>query len=62
MNACAVADWLTVLRAAEALRFSRVVRWDNGSLWFCEFEHEGRLSRDIVIDGDMVRTVDDVDV
>jgi hypothetical protein len=62
VKAAAVADWLTVLRAAEDLRFSRVVRWDHGSMWFCEFEHEGRLSRDIVIEGDEVWTVDDADV
>ena len=62
MNASAVADWLTVLRASEALQFTRVVSWDGQRMWFCEFAHDGRLFRDIVIDGDEVRTVADADV
>ena len=62
MTACAVADWLTVLRASEGLLFTRVVSWDGHRLWFCEFTHDGRLCRDIVIDGDDVRTVADADV
>ena len=70
--AAAVVDWLTVLRAAETLKFSRVVPWGDaritglshsGRLWFVEFAAaSGRLCRDIVLDGDEVRTVEDADV
>jgi hypothetical protein len=60
--ASCTADWLTVLRASESLRFTRVVSWDGAALWFCEFAHPGRLSRDIVMDGDEARTVEDADV
>lgn len=61
-QASTVADWLTVIRAAETLLFSRVTYWREWDLHYCEFAHPGRLSRDIVLDGDEVRTVEDADV
>jgi hypothetical protein len=62
--ASAVCDWTTVLRAAEHLLFRRTCMWNHGPLWYVEFDHDGpgSLSRDIVIDGDEVRTVSDCDV
>ena len=60
--AAAVCSWTTVLRAAEALRFSKVTYWREWDLHYCEFAHPGRLCRDIVLDGDEVRTVEDADV
>jgi hypothetical protein len=61
--AAAVCSWTTVLRAAEALRFSKVTYWDRWSLHYCEFQHHpGRLCRDIVLDGDEVWTKEDADV
>jgi hypothetical protein len=61
--AAAVADWLTVLRAAEKLRFSKVTYWREWDLHYCEFAAaSGRLCRDIVLDGGEVRTVEDCDV
>lgn len=62
IRASTIAAWPTILRAAETLRFKRVVPWGDGQ-WFAEFEHEGRKSRDIVIEPDgSVTTKDDADV
>ena len=61
--ASCICDWLTVLRAAESLRFQRALPWGDG-LWFVSWSYSGpgSLSRDIIIDGDEVRTVADADV
>ena len=62
--ASCVCDWTTVLRSAEHLLFKRTHMWDHGPLHYCEFAYSGpgSLSRDIVLDGDEVRTVADADV
>ena len=64
--ASCVCDWTTVLRAAASgFRFIRPPRmWDHGPLYYCEFYYygQGSLARDIVLDGDEVRTVADRDV
>lgn len=65
-RACAVADWTVVLRAAEELRFKKVARWDRRAQWFVEFDidfdiTDRSLCRCIVIEGDTVRTVRDLD-
>lgn len=59
-----VADWLTVLRAAEKLLFSKVGKWDGRAQHYCEFAPTtGRLCRDIVIEPDgSVWTKEDCDV
>lgn len=64
MNASTVAHWITVMRAADEMRFTRVVPWDRNGLWFCEFAAptSGRLHRDLILDGDTVRTAPDEDV
>lgn len=63
-RASTVSDWITILRAAEAMEFVRVVPWDNAGLWFAEWETcaPGRLHRDLVLDGDIVSTRMDEDV
>jgi hypothetical protein len=62
-TASTIADWLTLMRAAETLNYTRVVPWGEG-LWYAEFEVDdgGRLCRNIVIEGGAVRTKEDSDV
>ena len=64
MTASSVADWTLILRAAEQMRFTRAVPWDGRALWFVEFAPPpiGRLHRDLIVDGDTVRTRADEDV
>jgi len=63
MKASAVADWITVLRSAEQMLFTKVTYWRRWDHHYCEFAPPpGRLCRDIVIEGDEVRTVEDADV
>jgi hypothetical protein len=64
LNASSVLDWITVLRVAEKMRFSRTTPWDGQALWFCEYKppDSGPLHRDIILDGEDVYTKPDADV
>ena len=62
-EACAIADWLTVLRSAETLRFHRLKHWDGGAQWLAYFDRptDGPRCQQIVIDGDSVWFKADLD-